>query len=62
MDVQTMAGYVMLIGVVFLIASIASYFLINNKSEENYNHWLAITLPFIGLFFMYLFIKIAGYL
>ena len=62
MDVQTMAGYVMLIGVVTIIATIASHFLINNKSEENLNHWLTLTIPFIGLFLMYLFIKIAGYL
>ena len=59
MDAQTMAGYVMLIGVVTIIATIASHFLISNKSEENWNHWLTPILPFIGLFLMYLFIKLA---
>jgi len=54
-----MAGYVMLIGVVTIIATIASHFLISNKSEENWNHWLTPTLPFIGLLLMYLFIKLA---
>ena len=62
MDAQTLAGYVMLIGLVTIIATIASHFLISEKSEENYNHWLTPTIPFIGLFLMYLFIKFAGYL
>ena len=56
-----MAGYVLLIGAVTIIAFNIRYFFVDMKSEENMS-WLTLSIPFIGLFLMYLFIKFAGYL
>ena len=57
-----MAGYVMLIGAGFVIATNVRYFFWDLASEKKEITWLTASLPFIGIFVCYLFIKLAPYL